>query len=144
MMMTLDKYGAKFRADSCTFCSEVLQKQPEGFQQSLAERRDCQDRKRLTVKKQSRSLKKPPRRPTITFCAGRSAAPPPPPPPGRSPPYVTPPVAAEVMYSFHVRRKRNILFQLNALMQQKAGRSPGRALSGATSASETKATGSPR
>lgn len=141
--MTLDKYGAKFRADSCTFCSEVLQKQPEGFQQSLAERRDCQDRKRLTVKKRSRSLKNLPDVPQ-SQSVQVALLPPSPPPPGRSPPYVTPPAAAEVMYSFHVRRKRNILFQLNALMQQKAGRSPGRALSGATSASETKATGSPR
>lgn len=34
------------------------------------------------------------------------------------------PAAAEVMYSFHVRRKRNILFQQNALIPHKAGRGP--------------------
>lgn len=55
---------------------------------------------------------------------------------------IIPAAAAEVMYSFHVRRKRNILFQQNALMRRKAGWAPG-PLRG-LSAAETKATGSLR
>lgn len=96
--------------------------------------------------RQSRAMKNRPDGPRFqtvgsqiphTIRALRSAAPPP-----QDGLRVILPAAAEVMYSFHVRRKRNILFQQNALIPHKAGRAPG-PLRG-PNAAETKATGSPR